>query len=99
MKIWQTYRNSDETEGRGPMIPDLTFLHEHDAARYIDNQPGVMGRRAKWSNEKYGDWTMKEVVVIDYDVIEAGEKQVKLKLAALAKLTAEEKELLGLTDV
>jgi hypothetical protein len=37
--------------------------------------------------------------VIDYDVIEAGEKRVKLKLAALAKLTAEEKELLGLTDV
>jgi len=99
MKIWQTYRNSDETEGRGPMILDLTFLHKHDAARYIDNQPGVMGRRAKWSNEKYGDWTMKEVVVIHYDVIEAGEKQVKLKLAALAKLTAEEKELLGLTDV
>ena len=52
MQIWQTYRNADETEGRGPMVPDLAFLHKEHAERYIDEQPGVMGRRAKWSRPR-----------------------------------------------
>lgn len=63
MQIWQTYRNSDEIEGRGPMVPDLAFLHKEDAERYIDEQPGVMGRKAKWSQQKYGDWEIKAVKV------------------------------------
>jgi hypothetical protein len=96
MKIWQTYRNSDDIEGRGPMVPDLAFLHKEHAEKYIDNQPGVMGRRAQWSKQKYGDWMIKEIPVFDYDVIEAGEKLVKLKLRALSKLTDEELKILGL---
>lgn len=96
MKIYQTYRNSDETEGRGPMVADMVFLHKEHAERYIDEQPGVMGCRAQWSKQKYGDWEIKTIDVIDYDVIEAGLKETKLKIAALAKLTTEEKKLLGL---
>lgn len=96
MKIWQTYRNADDIEGRGPMRPDLAFLHKEHAERYIDEQPGVMGRRQKWSQQTYGDWYIKPIEVIDYDVIEAGLKNVKLRLSALSKLTDEEKSALGL---
>lgn len=96
MKIYQTYKQSDETEGRGPRIPDFAFLYEEHAVRYIDSQPGIMGRRAKWSNEKYGDWSVEEIEVLDFDVIEAGQATARLKMKALAKLTIEEKEALGL---
>lgn len=96
MKIYQTYRNSDEIEGRGFMVPDIVFLHKEHAERYIDEQPGVMGRRAQWSKQKYGDWEIRTVYVIDYDVVEAGIKETRIKMAALAKLTTEEKKLLGL---
>lgn len=98
MKIWQTYRNADEIEGRGPMVPDFAFLHKEHAERYIDEQPGVMGRRGQWSQQKYGDWEIRPVEVLDYDIIEVGFKKVKTRLIALAKLTDEEKEALGLMD-
>ncbi len=98
MKIWQTYRKVDVIEGRGPMIPDLAFRHKEHAERYIDEQPGVMGRRSKWSQQKYGDWRMEAIELLEYDVIEEGLKKVKTKLNALAKLTDEEKEALGLMD-
>lgn len=98
MKIWQTYRNADDIEGRGPMVPDLAFLHKEHAERYIDEQPGVMGRCRKWSQEKYGDWSIKPIEIIDYDVIEEGVNKTKLRLKALSKLTLEEKDALGLLD-
>lgn len=98
MKIWQTYRNSDEIEGKGPMVLDLTFLHKEHAERYIDEQLGVMGKRFKWSTKKYGDWMIKEVDVIDFDIIEKGELDYKLKMRALSKLNDEEKQALGLQN-
>jgi len=61
MIIWQTYYNADMTEGRGPMIPSYAFLHREHAAAYIDAQEGVMGCRAKWSEQEYGDWRMKKL--------------------------------------
>lgn len=98
MIVYQTYRNSDDIEGRGPMVADLTFLHREHAERYIDEQPGIMGRLGKWSKEKYGDWIIKSIEVIDFDIVEQGIKNTELKMKALAKLTDEEKELLGLLD-
>lgn len=68
MKAYQAYRNSDMTEGRGPMVPDRIFLHKEHANAYIDKQPGVMGRRRKWSTEKYGDWEIKDVEIIEHEV-------------------------------
>ena len=68
MQIWQTYRNADETEGRGPMVPDLAFLHKEHAERYIDEQPGVQGRRAKWSRSTYGDWRISPLEVEDHNI-------------------------------
>jgi hypothetical protein len=96
MKIWQTYRNADDIEGRGPMVPDYAFLHKEHADRYIDEQPGVMGLRGQWSQQKFGDWSVKAIEVFDFDVIEAGLEKVKLRSKALSKLTPEEKLVLGL---
>jgi hypothetical protein len=96
MEIWQTYRNADDIEGRGPMVPDRAFLHEHHAAEYIDAQPGIMGRRGEWSKQKYGDWEMKRVFVYEHSVIEQERQLAALKETALAKLTVAEKEALGL---
>jgi hypothetical protein len=67
MEIWQTYRNADDIEGRGPMVPDRAFLHEHHAAEYIDTQPGLMGRRRQWSKESNGDWRMRRKTVYEHN--------------------------------
>ncbi len=55
MKIYIVERNADTTEGRGPMVIDSVWLDWNKAAAYIDDKPGVMGRRAKWS-ESPDDW-------------------------------------------
>lgn len=90
--FYQTRRNADTTEGRGPMVNDRAFVHYKDAAAYIDEQPGVMGRRSKWSECEYGDWDIQEVKALTgpFDVSEDKRKK------ALAKLTDEERKLLGL---
>lgn len=69
-QIWQTYRNVDETEGRESTVPDLAFLHLEHAKRYIDEQPGIGGRRGKWSLNQYGDWYIIPVNLIDCDIVE-----------------------------
>lgn len=63
--IYMTMRNADMTEGRGPMVQDLCFSGRELAAEYIDQQPGVMGRRGKWSEDKFGDWKIQTLEVLD----------------------------------
>lgn len=98
MKVYATYRNRDTVEGRGGMVIDKVFLHRKHAEDYIDEQPGIMGRKAKWSQEKYGDWTVETLEVLEYDVVEAKKRKENLREEALAKLSAEEKEVLGLEE-
>lgn len=94
--IYLVKKNSDTTEGRGPMVIDCAFTKENDAKTYIDDKPGVMGRKAKWSEEKYGDWQVEPLVV--FETIEERNKWDKdaIKRAALAKLTPAERKVLGL---
>lgn len=67
--VYLIYRNSDMTEGRGPMILNNKpsgFFNLQDANDYIDQQPGVMGLRSKWSEVKSGgDWEVRPVEIID----------------------------------
>ena len=96
MKVYLTQKNADMTEGKGPMVNDLCFLNLKDAKDYIDKQSGIMGRRDKWSEKKFGDWIVLEINVFrNLDEIEVF-KHEKIKEKALAKLTQEEKEVLGL---
>lgn len=63
MIVYCVYRNSDMTEGRGPDVLDQIFLNRSDAVKYMDAQPGCMGRRMKWSESKSaGDWHLREFV-------------------------------------
>lgn len=90
---YQTRRQSDMTEGRGHMINDLAFANYQDAADYINSNSGVMGRRMKWTEEKYdGDWDIQTVNVLTG----AFDPNAVAKAKALAKLTPEERQLLGL---
>lgn len=94
--VYATLYNADTCEGRGPMVIDKVFSNRRDAAAYIDNKPGVMGRRGKWSEEKYGDWKIEEYPVFDC-LAEARQSDEKIKKEkALAKLTEEDKRALGL---
>lgn len=90
--VYQTLRQSDMTEGRGRMVNDLCFSTYELAAEYIDSKPGVMGRKGKWSTDRYGDWKIEKFKV--YTSIESEEDRARRK--ALAKLTDEERKLLGL---
>lgn len=97
MKVWLVYKNSDTTEGRGPMVLDCIFHYRADAAAYIDQKPGIMGRKGKWSEEEYGDLQIKEMDVFESFSNMEEIVKAKSKAAALAKLTPAEKILLGLS--
>jgi hypothetical protein len=90
-------RNSDTNEGRGPMVIDSIWDEgaEDAAIEYMDKQPGVQGRRGKWSTEKYGDWTIEKVVVQTSADDMLAVKQEKIRQGALRKLTSIEREALG----
>ena len=90
--VYMTRRNYDMTEGRGGMVNDLCFSTYELAAEYIDEQPGIMGRRAKWSTEKHGDWEIQTIEVLSNLVTPEDREREK----ALAKLTEKERKLLGL---
>lgn len=96
MFVYAAFKQSDMTEGRGPKILDICFMNKKDAEDYIDTKSGVMGRKAKWSIEKYGDWEVRPLMV--YNSLEECTEEYNnaVKAAALAKLTDEEKFLLGL---
>lgn len=90
--VYMTMRNADMTEGRGPMVQDLCFSSRELAAEYIDQQPGVMGRIGKWSEDKFGDWKIQALEVLD----QIPDPNQKIREKALSKLTFEEKRALGL---
>ena len=96
MKIYLTRRQSDTTEGRGPMVLDKCFLHREHAAEYIDAQTGIMGRKAKWSTKEFGDWTIEAIEVLEHNVIDSDKVKQERRASALAKLTELEREALGL---
>lgn len=89
MEIWQTYRNADDIEGRGPMVRDLAFLYQNHAENYIARQPGIMGFLGC-------GWKVEPVTVMEYDVAAAGKAKADIRAKALLKLTAEEIEALGI---
>jgi hypothetical protein len=96
INIYTVQCNSDMTEGRGGMRDIISFTSEDEAWEYTEGKSGVMGRKPQsgsWRNEKYGDWTVKVL-----EVWEKGEydpKEVQRK-NALAKLTKDERKILGL---
>lgn len=96
MLVYIVFCNSDTIEGRGPMVIDEVFLHKQDAIDYMDQQPGIMGRKAKWSEQKYGDWAVKAWDVQEGPLDLETKRKCEAIRRAWSKLTAEELKLLGL---
>ena len=90
--VYCVYKNADMTEGRGPMLLDSIWASRALAEDYMDCHFGVMGRQERWSKSTSGDWEVREFRVRSekYDPIKI------IREGALAKLSVEEKEALGL---
>jgi hypothetical protein len=97
--VFVTRYNADMTEGRGPMVNDMAFSRREDAAQYIDGKHGVMGRRpiTPWSQQPHGDWDIVEITVAE--TVEEVQRIMtnERRARALAKLTKDDREALGLT--
>lgn len=48
--VWVVEKNSDFTEGRGPMYVDRIFAEIEDAIEYILAQDGIYGSKQRLSN-------------------------------------------------
>jgi len=102
-KYWQVLKNTDTTEGRGPMVPtDLAFTLEASALAFVKSDHyakrwGVMGTPGS-------DYCVKEVTLFVYDSIDEYDQNTPERLrerkrqAALRKLSAEDRQVLGLED-
>ena len=53
----------------------------------IDKQPGVMGRRFKWSEIDFGDWKIQEFEVDDSKSFEDVEKEMNAVRDFIKKFT------------
>jgi hypothetical protein len=103
IKLFELSRNSDQTEGRGHNVPVGYFealdqvLKTNDDERFFSKY-GVMG--TKYTSVS-GGFLPYNIVLKTFDIYSTSEeffekhdKQTKIQ-KALAKLTEEEKELLG----
>jgi len=104
IKLFELSKNSDQTEGRGHNVPMGYFedldqvLKTNDDERFFSKY-GVMG--TKYTSVS-GGFLPYNIVLKTFDIyatseefFEKHDKQTKIQ-KALAKLTEEEKELLGL---
>ncbi len=96
MKAYMTMKCADMVEGRGPMLPDKFFLNKEDAAQYIDNKGDGWGKYPKYS-ENPGMRRIEEIEIYTSNVEAYEAEKAFIKEKALAKLTAEELEVLGLS--
>ncbi len=95
-KVFVVNRNSDQTEGRGPLIP-FCYADTKELALQIINSPifytkyGVQGC-------KEGDYLVRETQLVVFSNFEEFvlSEQSEAAKKALAKLTTEDKEALGL---
>lgn len=96
--VFCVFYNSDFTEGRGPFVLDSVWISYEEAAKYIDNKPGIQGVKQKWSslNSEYNDWYIKELPLIRNLEIKTAIDNAIIREQALKKLTAEERKILGL---
>lgn len=101
-KVYIVMKNADFTEGRGPMLLHSLWEDGEDAIGYIQKQQGIFGSIQKVERNKYGKYAycngyeiQEKFVISKGSDIEAYQKQEVVQ-KALAKLTKEERSLLGL---
>lgn len=97
--VYAVWRNSDRTEGRGPMVIEDVFLNKQAAENCAVCTGGVMsydhGGEVKELVIKSGDpFAIRAQVIKDKD----NANREELRRQALDKLTPYEQELLGLKE-
>ena len=101
MKVYVVMVNSDLTEGRGPMKKDSIWDNPVGACKRASDlepyHPNINIKLDKYGRYAYGQFTTVDI----QDVFSSYEDKLKIenekiKTKALAKLTAKERELLGL---
>jgi len=101
IKFYQVMKNLDRTEGRGPMIPaDIGFTNQTSALAFVTSdyyakEYGVQGTPGS-------EYDVKERTYFIYDSFDEWDQHSpdrvdeRKRENALAKLTVEERSLLGL---
>lgn len=92
--VYVVLKNSDEVEGRGPMVLDSIFYSEEVAKAYAEDRYNYYGHGAL----KQGWATVREMAVLDVAGDWRTEVREQQRRKALAKLTHEERAVLGLLD-
>lgn len=104
MKIYVVMMNADFTEGRGPMLFHMAFLHGEHAVEYVASQKGIFDSPQKVEMGKHGyyayanGYVIKEVELIEDSIIDRQKLREEMRQQALNKLSPEEREILGLGD-
>ena len=85
IEAWGVYQNSDPMEGRGVPLLKNMFFNKEDALKDAKGR-GVMG---------YGNGDVERHIIFENHEESTKSYRDELKKQALAKLTHEEREVLG----
>lgn len=86
--VFVAMRNSDLTEGRGPLKPIAAFTRRDDA----------MEAAKGWGVQGQGDGEVHEMVIYDSFAEFVDQNTNRIRREALLKLNREERKALGLSD-
>lgn len=98
IKCFEVMGNTDTTEGRGPMKVVARFKTRELASAYVRSKSYAQWCVMGVQNWVYDSQNIRETTIMILDSIDELEevRKSKLRQSALSKLTAEEKEALGL---
>ena len=97
--VYVVMKNSDFTEGRGPMVLDSIWSNPSEAILYANSlEPyGATLELGRYGSYAYGQFIKIEARNIHEKFIDKrAEKEAEAKRIALAKLSSSERKLLGL---
>jgi hypothetical protein len=97
--VYVVKKNADFTEGRGPMLLDSVWSDPDEAVKWVKQQGGIYGSEQRVELNKYGyyayanGYQIEKMPLLD-NANEMEHETAKQK--ALAKLTPEDRVVLGL---
>lgn len=93
---YQVYKNSDSIEGRGPSVGVVNFSKKIDAI-HLTHNPEFIERHGLYGHSAGLGVSEKSIIIFDsYEEYSDVHGKEHLRKIALAKLTKEDKKLLGL---
>lgn len=97
IKCFEVMGHTDTNEGRGPMIVAARFSNRSAAEQYVKSK--AYATWCVWGSQHKDD--IKKIKEVTLTILDSAEElelanRENLKAAALAKLTAAEREALGL---